>query len=150
MLLWRATLSIMLSALPANGACAQASVERPHSVDRQLRGLSAAEADALLDKLQNLQRRLRSGESLYFELLSGAPASYPATSVSPRDAFLQMSFERPLIVERVRTDNRLWQPYKLMFLPDGPGRLVWDVEVVLGITGDVERVTMLHTSPAPF
>ena len=150
MLVWRAILMIMLAASSACVATAQADGERPRSASPSLRGLSAAEADELIDKLQDLQRRLRRGENLVFELLSGAPAFYPMTTVSPREAFLRMNFDEAGFIERVQTDNRLWQPYRLVFAPNGPGRTIWDVEVVLGINGDAERVTMIYRPPPPF
>jgi hypothetical protein len=133
----------------ADGATAQKASKAPSTSASQLSGLSSTEADALIKNLQSLQRRLRSGESLFFELLSGAPASYAMAAVSPREAFLQLPLDRTFSIERVRTDNQLWQPYKLTVMPNGLGHMFWDVEVVLGVNGDVERVTMLYRPPAP-
>jgi hypothetical protein len=116
----------------------------------RLQAIAADEAAALIETLRHLQRRLRAGEALTFELLSGAPASYPMTATSPRAAFLGLPLDRVFSVERVRTDNRLWQPHRVVIAPDGPGRLIWDVEVVLGVTGNVERVQMIYRPPPPF
>lgn len=116
----------------------------------QLRGLTADEAAALIAKLVDAQTRLNNKEALYFELLSGAPASYPMTSTAPRDAFLGLPLAKIVRIERKASDNKLWQPYRIIVLPDGPGKLLWDVEVVLGINGQIERIEMLYRPPAPF
>ena len=101
-------------------------------------------------KVADAQARLKNGEKAYFELLSGAPASYPMTRTAPRDAFLNLPLANTFSVERKATDNKLWQPYRIIVLPDGPGKLLWDVEVVLGINGQIERIAMLYRPPAPF
>ena len=116
----------------------------------QLRGLTAEEAAALIAKVADAQSRLRKKEQVVFELLSGAPTFYPMTSTAPRDAFLRLPLAKTFSVERKATDNKLWQPYRLIVLPDGPGKLLWDVEVVLGINGQIERIEMLYRPPAPF
>ena len=116
----------------------------------QLRGVTAEEAAALIAKLADAQSRLRKKEQLVFELLSGAPASYPMTRTAPRDAFLGLPLARIFSVERKTSTNKLWQPYRIIILPDGPGKLLWDVEVVLGINGQIERIEMLYRPPAPF
>jgi hypothetical protein len=72
------------------------------------------------------------------------------TRVSARDAFLQVRFDDVWNFERVRTDNRGWQPYKLAYAPKGLGQLYWDIEVVLGSDGNIERVLMIYKQPAPF
>jgi hypothetical protein len=117
---------------------------------RQLRGLNAGEASALVVKLSEAQNKLRAGEFQSFELMSGSIAGYDMIKVSPRDAFLQVSFQQVWEIERVPTDNRLWQPFKLAYAPDGLGQLYWDIEVVLGASGQLERVTMIYKPPAPF
>lgn len=116
----------------------------------QLRGLTAEEAAALIAKVADAQAKLKNKEQVVFELLSGAPAFYPMTRTSPRDAFLRLPLAKSFSVERKATDNKLWQPYRLIVLPDGPGKLLWDVEVVLGINGQIERIEMLYRPPAPF
>ncbi|HEX8444130.1 MAG TPA: hypothetical protein VF631_10845 [Allosphingosinicella sp.] len=77
-------------------------------------------------------------------------ASSETTKVSPRDAFLQVPFKRVWNIERVQTDNRLWQPHRLAYAPNGPGQLYWDIEVVLGSEGEIERVLMIYKPRAPF
>jgi hypothetical protein len=122
----------------------------PVPAERQLRGLTADEAATLIAKLEDAQRQLRAGKFQAFELIVGSIASYPATEVSLRDSFLQVQFGKALVIERVHTSNRLWQPYKLAYWPRGLGQLYWDIEVVLGIYGNIERVRMVYKPPAPF
>lgn len=119
MLPQRAFLTMVFVVSLAGAAMAQPAAELREPA--RLRGLTSAEAETIIRNLQAAQRRLRDGESLFFELLSGAPASYSMTMVSPRDAFLRMAFESPTSIERVQTTNRLWQLYKLIFEPNGPG-----------------------------
>lgn len=142
-----AFLLLALSAVAVEGApTQQPAVAAPV----QLSGVTAAEAGALVGKLQDLQARLRRGEALVFELLAGAPASWPTTEIPPRALFLQARFDRVHAVDRVATDNRLWQPYRLALRPERPGQPVWDVEIVLGVNGDVERVEMVYRPAPPF
>lgn len=116
----------------------------------QLRGLTDEEAKALIAKVADAQSKVKNKEQVVFELLSGAPAFYPMTRTTPRDAFLRLPLAKTFSVERKATDNKLWQPYRIIVLPDGPGKLLWDVEVVLGINGQIERIEMLYRPPAPF
>ncbi len=117
---------------------------------RQLVNITEPEANELIQKLKQAQRQLKAGESPRFELLTGSLAFLDAIRVSPREAFLAMPFDRVWEIERSRTDNRLWQPYKLAYAPKGPGQLYWKIEVVLGFYGDIERITMVYKPPAPF
>lgn len=116
----------------------------------QLRNLTCSEAAALIEKLKQAQTKVENGEQVHFELLSGALASDEMAKVAPRDAFVNMPFDKAFIVERVKTDNRLWQPYKFVYRPAGTGRMIWDVEVALGF-GDERllRVQMLYAEPPP-
>ena len=118
------------------------------AVEGKFKGLSAAEADALIAKLRNAQARLRAGDKLTLEILSGAPALYPESLTPPRQAFLAMSFDRPWTVER-KPDMGLWQSYELIYFPPGEHSLMWKVDVL--VQGDaLERVEMLYTAPPPF
>ena len=116
----------------------------------QLRGLTDDEAKVLIAKVADAQAKVKRKDPVTFELLSGAPASYPMTRVAPRDAFLRLPLAKIFSVERKATDNKLWQPYRIIVVPDGPGKLLWDVEVVLGFNGQIERIEMLYRPPAPF
>jgi len=133
----------------APGALAQLD---PTKVDAQpqLRGMTADEAAALIAKVADAQAKVKNEEQVVFDLLSGAPAFYSMTRTTPREAFLRLPLAKTFSVERKATDNRLWQPYQIIVLPDGPGKLLWDVEVVLGINGQIERIEMLYRPPAPF
>lgn len=133
-----------------NSAQAAQAVSRARLNETQLRGLSRQEAIGLVDKVKQAQDRLRAGEPVYFELLSGAPASYPTTEISPRQAFLDADFDRPFDIDRPPIENRLWKPYAITLLPNGPGEPVWDVEVVLGVNDQIERIEMVYRPPAPF
>lgn len=117
---------------------------------QQLRGLNAEEASALVATLTEAQIKLRAGEFQSFELMSGSIAGYEMVKTSPQDAFLQVSFQQVWEITRVPTDNRLWQTFKLAYAPDGLGQPYWDIEVVLGTSGQLERVTMIYKPPAPF
>lgn len=123
----------------------------------QVRNLPCSEAADLIRLLKQAQAQLESGKLLYFELLSGGVASSPMTKVSPREVFTKMRFDEATVIERVRTENRLWQPYKLSYAtasrgiaPMGSVEFVWDMEVVRGFTGRIERVQMVAKPPAPF
>jgi len=140
---------LCLSAQPAIG-CGQTDTTISFSPTRQLSGLSAEEAAAVIANLAEAERKLKAGHTLAFELLAGAQASHAMTKVSPRDAFLQIPFKQVWNLERVPTANLLWQPYRLAFVPNGLGQLYWDIEVVLGVDGNVERVLMIYKTPAPF
>lgn len=151
-LLMRVRHALLVGSLLVQGAAGWAEAPGPLPVPqtRQLRGLSANQASELLAKLDEAQRRLKAGEFQSFELIAGSIASYPATKVSPRDAFLGVQFGKVWQIERGPTDNPLWQPYKLSYAPDGLGQLYWDIEVVLGFYGDIARVLMIYKPPAPF
>lgn len=132
-------------------AChAQPASTLPVPTAPQLWGLESDEAAALIIKLELAQHRLRAGEFQSFELLAGSIASLEMTRLPPRDAFLEVPFAEVWNIERVRTDNRLWQPYKLSYSPNGLGQLSWDIEVVLDSDGNIKRVMMIYKPPAPF
>ncbi len=118
-------------------------------LESKLQGLTPAEANLLITKLQQAQAELKAGKNETFELLTGAPASHPAALVAPRSAFVHMRFENPWSVER-KPSTGLWQPYELVYFPPGPHNLMWKVNVTLGQVGQVVRVEMLYTAPPPF
>jgi hypothetical protein len=149
MKMWHALLLASLSVQSAMGwAGTRSSLPAPES--RQLRGLGVDEANSLLAKLVEAQHALKAGKFQTFELLAGSAASYPMAKVSPRDAFLQVRFDKVWEIARGSRDNPLWQPYKLAYAPNGLGQLYWDIEVVLGVNGNIERVLMVYKPPAPF
>lgn len=113
------------------------------------KAITSDEAGTLIAKLVDAQSRIKAGENLTFELLSGAPASYPATKISPRQSFLAMSFGKPYAVERLPTTG-LWQHYQLTYFPPKPDALMWKVDVTTGQLAELVRVEMLYTAPPPF
>jgi hypothetical protein len=131
-------------------AHAEATLIQPVPAKRQFSGISATDANELLAKVKEAQSRLKRGEFLPFELLAGSAASYEATKISPRETFLAVPFDEVWNIQRVRTDNRSWQPFKLAYSPMGLGQLYWDIEIVLGSSGNIERVLMIYKAPAPF
>jgi len=122
----------------------------PKTEEARLAGLDRGAANALIGKLKAAQDALRGDGKLYFGLLSGAPAAYPQARLPPRDVFLKADFDRPFEISKPASDNPLWVPYKITLLPEGPGRIVCDAEVVLGINGQIERVTLYYHPPHPF
>ena len=149
MRIWHIALIIGLAGQSVIGR-AQARQAAPARNTRQLMGLSSQEAASLIAKVKNAQRRLEAGKFEPFELLAGSIASYDEARISPREIFLKVPFERVWSIERVRNDNELWQPYRLAYAPDGLGKSYWEIEVVLGIDGDIQRVSMTYKPPAPF
>ena len=145
---WQFLLFVGLS-LQCDTAHAETGLAQSAPVKQHLMGLSAAEASMLLIKLKEAQSSLKTGDMQYFELLAGSVASFEATKISPREAFLAVPFDEVWRIRRVRSDNRLWQPYKLSYAPKGLGHLYWDIEVVLGSSGNIERVLMVYKVPAP-
>jgi hypothetical protein len=140
-------LALLLAlASASNGPVAAAPRQQ---VQTKLDGLDQGEARALLARLQAAQADVRTGKRLTFELLSGAPVSYPAVQVPPRRAFLAMRFDHPWSIQRLAKTGA-WQPYELRYFPPGPNRLMWKVTVVLGVAGEIERLEMLYTAPPPF
>ena len=137
------------SALAGQSNVGAQSIQPARQVEMKLQGLTAAEANLLIAKLKHAQADLKAGRSETFELLAGAPASYPAALMAPRSAFSSMPFEHPWSVER-KPATGLWQPYELDYFPPGPNSLMWKVTVTVGQVGQLVRDKMLYTAPPPF
>lgn len=131
-------------------ATAQAQTVIPVPAKRQLTGLGSEAADALLAKLEEMQRRLTSGRFQSFELMAGSIASYDQANISPRAVFLAIPFSKVWNIERVAGTNPLRSPYRLAYAPNGLGKPYWDIEVALDSNGDVASVAMMFRPPAPF
>ncbi|HYC98088.1 hypothetical protein [Brevundimonas sp.] len=144
------SIAVIGLALSGSPASAQTVPQPVTYASTQPLALTAEEKADLIAKIQEAQTDLRSGARLYFQLLSGAPAAYPMTAMSPRDAFLNASFDQPASMLRQPTDNPSWRPYRLTLTPNGVGNLLWDVEVVLGFNGQIERIEMFYRYPPPF
>ncbi|MDG2530822.1 hypothetical protein [Caulobacter endophyticus] len=142
--------ALAIAAVAMTAAPAWAAPPAPTAEEARLAGLDREAAIALIGKLKAAQDGLRGDGKLYFGLLSGAPAAYPQAKLAPRDVFLKADFDRPFEISKPASDNPLWVPYKITLLPEGPGRIVCDVEVVLGINGQIERVTLYYHAPHPF
>ena len=140
---------LFASALSGSSSGDAYTSQPTQQVESKLHGLTPAEADLLIAKLQQAQAELKAGKNETFEILAGAPASYPAALVAPRSAFVDMRFEHPWSVER-KPATGLWQPYELVYFPPGPHSLMWKVNVTVGQVGQLVRVEMLYTAPPPF
>ena len=104
-----AVIGLTLSGSPVLGQ----TVPQPGTyASTQPLALTAEEKADLIAKIQEAQRGLRGGVRLHFQLLSGAPAAYPMTTTSPRDAFLNANFDQPASMLRQPTDNPSWRPYR--------------------------------------
>ncbi|GLK48519.1 hypothetical protein GCM10017620_14920 [Brevundimonas intermedia] len=137
-----------LTSIPA--IAQDATTQRQAHYQTRLNGLTAGDVSELAVLLKAAQQALREDKGVSFELLSGAPASYPMIATSPRDAFLAVDFDNPFEAERLPAPNSNWNPYRLTLLPNGPGALLWDVEVILDGAGALARVEMLYRAPHPF
>lgn len=137
-------------AVQCTAAFAQTTKSLPAPSERHLIGLSREEGTAVLAKLEEAQRALKAGKFQTFELLAGSYASFKETEISPREAFLGLPLNQVWRIERVDSNNPLWRPFRLTYAPNGPGKSYWDVEVVLGAGGQLERVTMVYKVPPPY
>ncbi len=143
-------LTLAFLGVPAMAQIAAPRSAAPVPAKVQLLGLNADEAMSLVAILQDAQRQPRAEKFQYFALFSGATASYGATRMSPRDAFLRLPFDRVWRIERIRHDNRALQTHRLAYAPNGLGQLYWDIEVMSGLEGRIERVVMTYKAPPPF
>ena len=128
---------------------AQEPAHATQPYETRLEGLAADEATALIDSLQQAQNSLRRGDQLYFELLSGAPAAYPMTNTSPREAFLSADFSHPFQVRRLPSAGTP-KVYRVILAPNGLGKLLWDVSVAFGYSGQLDRFEMVYRPPRPY
>lgn len=139
-----------LSAVLAASAAHAESIPRiPVPTERKLSGVSREEADAILAQLKDAQQSLQEGKFESFALRSGSIASYEQTTISPREAFLQVPFDEVWKVDRV-TSTGAGSTYRLAYAPDGLGQRYWNIEVRLSGSGTLEEVTLTYIAPAPF
>ncbi|MEL7728064.1 hypothetical protein AAG612_00830 [Citromicrobium bathyomarinum] len=73
---------------------------QPAAPAQHLRSIDAAEASRVLDALRQEQAKLREGKKTYFDLSSGAPASYEQKRNGPRDAFVALDLDDVWQIER--------------------------------------------------
>ena len=142
----------LVACVPAIGDARAIGTDRQsHARDASIpQRLTEQESRALISKVHAAQARLRKGDDVYFELLSGAPASFTATMRSPRDVFLAFAFEAPITAERIPSASHTWRPYRLSYRDKENARAIWEVEVVLNINDSVQRVEMINKPPSPF
>ncbi len=146
-----ASLSVLLGALAAPGLLhAQLQDERPA---QHLLSLDEGEASRVLDALRSEQEKLTNGEDTYFDLYSGAPASYDQNRIGPRDAFVDLDLGNVWQIERKSPKGEVFPVYKITLVPDGANAPIWTIEVKMTWPRDVTRiieVTMFYGPPAPF
>ena len=145
------TIAALAGALAAPGMLhAQSQPERPAE---HLRSLDADEASRMLDALRSEQTRLRNGEKAFFDLSSGAPASYDQNRIGPRDAFVDLDLDHVWQIERKSPEGETFPLYELTIIPNGHNAPIWTVEVRMTWPKDVTRiiaVRMFYGPPPPF
>jgi hypothetical protein len=82
--------------------------------------------------------------------LSGAPASFSATNIAPREAFLALEFDKAFIIERLHARSPMWRPFRFSFRSQTRERTVWQVDAVLNLYDNVEQVQVMNKVPDPF
>lgn len=117
-----------------------------------LQSIEDGEARLVLAALVREQEKLRAGESSYFHLYSGAPASYDQNTTAPIDAFLALDLRKVWRVKRLSPAGETFPKYEIT-VTRGSGSLNWKVTVMMGWAdeaGRVETVTMFLGPPPPF
>lgn len=140
-------LSVAIAAVPAT---ARSQDDAPAEY---LTAIDADEAARVLEAVRSEQAKLANGEDAYFDLYSGAPASYAQSSVSPRDTFLNLDFSDVYHIRRESPPGEPVQRYEITIIPDVPDSPVWEIEVLIGWANrkaPVERITIFYTLPPPF
>ncbi|WP_336987388.1 hypothetical protein [Altererythrobacter aquiaggeris] len=136
--------------LAAAVALVISTVSAASAAERQLEGVTAEEAASIITTLEKGQKALRAGEFQRFTLLAGSVASYEATNIPAREAFLSIPFNEVWRISRAEAETIAWQPFRLSYAPDGLGQRYWDIEVVVGSNGGLELVTLNYKVPPPF
>ncbi|MXO96406.1 hypothetical protein GRI34_08255 [Erythrobacter aquimaris] len=139
--------AVLWSAAPAQ---AGEMPEKEIPAELYLQGVERTEAEELVRELEAAQAKLRSGEKIYFALLSGASASHESANLGARDAFLSMDWAKTLKVSEMDPGNSYWTGYRLQLLPDGFGNMVWDVRIWRNVSGNFERIELFNRPPNPF
>lgn len=143
----------VLLAIAALGLAAAGQAKPPASplpAEVQLRpGIEQAEAERLVAKLIAAQEAVADGTA-YFTLMAGAPAAYEANATAPRDSFLALDWGDLRFVEPMDTGSSYRKGYRMSVMPNGLGKLYWDVRVTLGAEGEIDHIEMFYGPPAPF
>ncbi|GAB5349794.1 hypothetical protein [Alteriqipengyuania sp. 357] len=145
------TIAALAGALGAPGVLHAQS--QPDLPAEHLRSLDASEASLVLGALRREQAKLKNGEKAYFELSSGAPASYDQNRIGPRDAFVDLNLDDVWLIERKSPKGEVFPRYEITVAPNGGNAPLWTIEVTMTWPRDVTRiieVTMFYGPPAPF
>lgn len=122
----------------------------PVPTERQLSDVTPEEATSLIRRLEDGQAALRAKEFQMFELLAGSIASSGEARISAIDAFMQIPFKQVWSIRRNHDGTGRRQPFVLAYAPKGLGQPYWEITVIEGFDGRLERVQMLYRAPAPF
>ena len=149
---------ILALALPAALAALSPLAAQPGGLEAEARfpdrpqlvGIGEDDAAHLVAELKEAQAALASGGTPSFALLSGAPSYYDAARISPRDAFLALDWGKTLTIAAMKPERPSWAGYRLSVMPDGLGRLFWDVRVWRNGSGNLERIELFYGPPPPF
>ena len=145
------TIAALAGALGSPGVLRAQS--KPELPAEHLKSLDASEASLLLGALRREQASLKNGEKAFFELYSGAPASYDQNRIGPRDAFVDLNLDHVWLIERKSPDGEIFPRYEITVAPNGFDAPVWKLEVTMTWPRDVTRiieVKMLYGPPPPF
>ena len=143
-------LSVVVALCAAGPAYAHEAPEKELPAEPYLQGVERLEVAELIRDLEAAQAKLRSGEKIYFALLSGASASHDSANLGARDAFLAMDWAKTLRVSEMDPGNSYWTGYRLQLTPDGYGNMVWDVRIWRNVSGNFERIELFNRPPSPF
>ena len=115
-------------------------------------GLSQDEAADVVAALAKAQADLRAGRELPFSftLTSGTSILDDAVEKSPLEAFLSLDPDTVWKVERNKSINTVLRVYELSTKVRPETSRYWSVTVWINVSGDIERIDMLHEIPAPF
>lgn len=149
-------MKVLIFLLAVAGSCTTVGPLAAHEVDsssrvgQQLVGVSTDEAEALISKVKEAQENLRRKRFQPFLLLAGSVASYDEAKIAPIDVFLDVPFDDVWEVKKVSSARKDWKSFVLSYTPQGLGKAYWEIEVLLGYTGEIHQITLLYKPPAPF
>ena len=85
-----------------------------------------------------------------FTLTSGTSILDDAVEQSPLETFLSLDPDAVWKVERDTSINTVLRVYELSTRVSPETSRYWSVMVWINVSGDIERIDMLHEIPAPF
>ena len=115
-------------------------------------GLTQEDAAEVLAALAKAQADLRNGHkpAFPFTLTAGTSILDDAVDLSPLEAFLSLDPDTIWKVERNDSINTVLRVYELSTTVRPETSRYWSVTVWINVSGDIERIDMLHEIPAPF